>query len=288
MPELPEVETIRRMLEPVLSGSRLLMVLPGEHPEVVLMPWPLFQRAVRGRRIEQLERRGKYLALRLDTDQRLVFHLGMTGELRLSRPEAPVSRHCHVALVVRPALPMPPALADRRGRLAVRFVDVRRFGHVALLSPAEWAALSGRLGSEPLDPALTPQHLWERLRTHRMALKAALLDQSVVAGIGNIYADEALFVAGLHPARRTDTVTLEEAERLLAALRRVLSAAIASRGTTIRDYRDAQGQRGGYQRQLQVYGRPPGAPCPHCGTSLERLRLAGRSTTFCPRCQPAG
>jgi formamidopyrimidine-DNA glycosylase len=287
MPELPEVETVRRSLAPFLTGATVIAALRGEHPEDILLdPWPVFLRRLRGRTIVSLDRRGKYLAFRCDDETRLLCHLGMTGELRLSHPAVPPGRHCHLALVLRAARALPPALVDHRQRFLLRYLDVRRFGRVGLLDPAGWEALSARLGPEPLDPALTAYHLWERLRTRRSPVKAALLDQSLLAGIGNIYADEALFRAGIHPPRRAASLTLEEVERLHEALRAVLTEAIASAGTTIRDYRDGQGRSGSFQFRLQVYGKQPGTPCPRCGTPLARLRISGRSSTFCPRCQP--
>ncbi|MCX2726976.1 bifunctional DNA-formamidopyrimidine glycosylase/DNA-(apurinic or apyrimidinic site) lyase [Thermomicrobium sp. 4228-Ro] len=287
MPELPEVETVRRTLAPVLVGATVVAAVRGAHPDDILLdPWPVFARSVRGREIESLERRGKYLAFRLRGEYRLVVHLGMTGELRLSHPAAPVSPHCHLALVLRSAHPLPPILVDPRQRFLLRYHDIRRFGRIALLDPAGWEMLSARLGPEPLDPALTALALWERLHERRSPIKSALLDQALIAGVGNIYADEALFRAGIHPERHCTTLRPDEVERLLAALRAVLTEAIASAGTTIRDYRDGTGRAGSYQFQLQVYGKEPGTPCPRCGAPLERVRIAGRSSTFCPRCQP--
>ena len=287
MPELPEVETVRRTLAPVLAGATVVAALRGVHPDDILLdPWPVFAQRIRRRRIETLERRGKYLALCLDSADRLLIHLGMTGELRLSHPAAPAGAHCHLALVLRAKGQLPPALVDRRGRFLLRYHDVRRFGRIGLLDPAGWAALTARLGPEPLDPALTAAELWERLHVRRSPVKAALLDQTLIAGIGNIYADEALFRAGIHPARRCQSLTLADVERLLTALRTVLTEAIASAGTTIRDYRDGTGRAGSYQFRLQVYGKEPGTPCPRCGAALARVRIAGRSSTFCPQCQP--
>lgn len=287
MPELPEVETIRRTLAPLLIGATILAALRGERPQDILLdPWSMFARRVRGRQIVALERRGKYLAFRLSDEGRLLIHLGMTGELRLSRPDVPPPRHCHLGLVLRSPSLLPATFIDSRRRFVLRYRDIRRFGRIGLLAPEDWAALSQRLGPEPLDPDLDALTLWQRLVHRHMSVKAALLHQSLIAGIGNIYADEALFQAGIHPLRRCDTLTLSEVERLLTAVRSVLTAAIESQGTTIRDYRDAHGRTGHYQFQLQIYGQRPGTPCPKCGTPLERVRIAGRSSTACPRCQP--
>lgn len=287
MPELPEVETIRRTLAPILIEATILAALPGSHPEGILtLPWSEFARRLRRQAICELERRGKYLALRLASGERLLIHLGMTGELSVSRPDVPTERHCHLALVLRTGRTLPPTLVDRRQRFLLRYHDIRRFGRVSLLTPEEWRMLSAKLGPEPLDPALEASQFWQELARHCAPLKAVLLDQTVLAGVGNIYADEALFAAGLHPLRRSNELTLPEVERLLVALRDVLNAALSSHGTTIRDYRDGRGQPGGYQARLQVYGKRPGTPCPRCGTPLERCRVAGRTTTFCPSCQP--
>lgn len=286
MPELPEVETIRRTLAPVLIGALVIGALRGEHPEDILLdPWPVFARRVRRHRIVALERRGKYLAARFEDGDRLVIHLGMTGELRLSHPATAPGKHCHLALVLRSLRPLPPSLVDQRQRFLLRYLDIRRFGRIALLDQAGWETFTARLGPEPLDPTLDPRALWSRLRERRAAIKAALLDQALLAGIGNIYADETLFQARLHPARRCRTLSLDEVERLLVALRTVLSAAIENAGTTIRDYRDGQGRAGSFQSQLQVYGKQAGTPCPRCGTGLARIRIAGRSSVFCPGCQ---
>lgn len=287
MPELPEVETIRRTLAPVLVGARVSAALRGAHPEdIVRDPWSVFLRGVRGRTIAALERRGKYLALRFHDETRLVVHLGMTGELRAGHPAEFPGAHCHVALVLRAGTALPATLVDHRQRFLLRYRDTRRFGRMLLLDAAGWESFSRWLGPEPLDPGLDARAFWQTLAKRRSPVKAALLDQALLAGVGNIYADEALFRAGIHPARRCVTLSLADVQRLLEALRAVLEEAIAGAGTTIRDYRNGAGRAGSFQFRLAVYGKPPGTPCPRCGAALERVRLAGRSSTYCPRCQP--
>lgn len=274
MPELPEVEVVRRSLEPPLRGSRIIRILAGQHPgDILTLPLEEFAREVEGQRIVGLGRRGKTLLIELDSGATITVHLGMTGELSLARPGEPYPSHHHLSFVLD------------QGR-ELRYRDIRRFGRIGLLRPGERDQLEARLGPEPLAPELTPERLRERLARHRRAIKALLLEQSFLAGVGNIYADEALFRAGIHPLRPASSLDIEEARRLLEALREVLEAAIYRRGTTIRNYRDGLGQPGENQASLRIYGRPPGSPCPVCGTPVERVVVVQRGTTFCPRCQP--
>lgn len=274
MPELPEVEVVRRSLEPRLRGSRIIRILAGQHPgDILALPLEEFACEVEGQRIVGLGRRGKTLLIELDSGAAITVHLGMTGELSLARPGEPYPSHHHLSFVLE------------QGR-ELRYRDIRRFGRIGLLRPDERDRLEARLGPEPLAPELTPERLRERLARHRRAIKALLLEQSFLAGVGNIYADEALFRAGIHPLRPANSLDSEEAGRLLVALREVLEEAITRRGTTIRNYRDGLGQPGENQARLRIYGRPPGSPCPVCGAPVERVVVAQRGTTFCPRCQP--
>lgn len=274
MPELPEVEVVRRSLEPALRGSRIIRVLAGEHPDdLLLVPFDAFARSLAGQVITRLDRRGKTLLIELDSGATVTVHLGMTGALVLARPGDPVLPHRHLTILLD-------------GERELRYHDIRRFGRIGLLPLGERDRFEARFGPEPHAPELTPEQLHQRLARHRRPVKALLLDQSFLAGIGNIYADEALFRAGIHPRRPADTLDVEEAQRLLQALRAVLDEAIRRRGTTIRTYRDGQGRSGTNQAFLRVYGRPPGTPCPVCGTPLERTVVAQRGTTYCPRCQP--
>lgn len=262
MPELPEVETVRRGLEPRLVGR--VAVAAGSHRS------PKFEAAVEavGRRIESVGRRGKYLLIGLDDGRDLVIHLGMTGQLRVDR--SPADPHDRAWWDL-----------DDGHRFALR--DVRRFGRVAVLG-ADRRALPtlAALGPEPFDPAFTPEALWLALRGRSARVKTVLLGQRAVAGVGNIYADEALWRARVHPGART--VSRPAAARLHAAIVEVLGEGIAHGGTTLRDYRTVEGDEGGHQHALDCYGRA-GLPCPRCGTELRRTVLDGRGTTWCPACQ---
>lgn len=264
VPELPEVETIRRGLEPRLTARRVADA--GSHPSLK------FSAAVEaiGRTIVAVGRRGKYLQLSLDDRRDLVIHLGMTGQLRLQPLDDDPDPYDRAWWDL-----------DDGHRLALR--DVRRFGRVAVLGEDRSALPTlATLGPEPFDPAFTPETLWQDLRRSRVRLKTQLLSQRVVAGIGNIYADEALWRAGLHPARRQ--VSRVAAARLHEAIVAVLTDGVNHGGTTLRDYRTAEGATGQNQHHLHCYGRP-GLPCHRCGTALRRSVLDGRSTTWCPQCQ---
>lgn len=272
MPELPEVETVVRELRPRLVGRRILRVRAGPH--ALRVPWRAeWSRALRGRRVRGITRRGKWMLVGLDSDVHLVLHLGMTGQLTVVPAQEPRAPHTHLVFDLD------------RGR-QFRFRDVRRFGSAVLLSGEETARFFGPgvLGPEPFD--LAPRYWRERLAATRRCLKAVLLDQGVVAGIGNIYADEALFEARLHPHRLGNAVSRTEAQRLRRALVTVLNRAIAKRGSTIRDYIGGNGEEGGYQNEFRVYGRSD-EPCLRCRRMIARIVLAGRSTHFCPRCQRA-
>jgi formamidopyrimidine-DNA glycosylase len=264
VPELPEVETVRRGLEPLVVGRRI--VDGWGHPS------GKFVRAAEavGPSVEAVGRRGKYLLLGLDDGRELVVHLGMTGQLRL-RPGADIDPHVRAWWAL-----------DDAAVLELR--DVRRFGRIGVVAAGEYASLPTlhRQGPEPWDPALDDGGLWRNLRRSTARVKTQLLSQRPLAGVGNIYADEALWRAGIHPARRT--VTKAEAERLLTALRDVLDQGIANGGTTLRDYRQVDGGSGTNQLELGCYGRA-GAPCLRCGDVLRRSVIDGRGTTSCPTCQ---
>jgi formamidopyrimidine-DNA glycosylase len=286
VPELPEVETLRRSLEPVLVGQtvdsvrvlrRDVVVAPGDPPggasrqRAPFTPAPLTPELLLDRAaIERLERRGKQLALVAADGRSVIVHLGMTGALLHTHEPRPRRHPPHTHIVWRLA-----------GGSALRFVDPRRFGLVRA-APDGHANLWRSLGPDALS--LRATELRTRAARTRRAVKAALLDQSFVAGVGNIYADEALFAAGIHPARPADTLVREETNRLACAIRRVLRDAIARGGSTIRDYRDASGAPGSYQSRHQVYGRA-GDPCRRCRTPLTGTRLAQRATVFCSVCQ---
>lgn len=273
MPELPEVETVVRELRPALVGRRIVSVRVSKR--ALRRRWSKsWGRQLAGQRILEIRRRGKWIILHLADGGRLLLHLGMTGQLQVWNPEQRVQRHTHLIIGL-----------DDRGR-QLRFRDVRRFGSATLFANeeglAEFFEQSG-LGPEPFD--VEPSY-WRRRLAHTVrSLKAVLLDQRVVAGVGNIYADEALFEARLHPARLAHDLRPAEAERLRRAVIVVLDRAIEKRGSTIRDYVGGSGRRGEYQHEFRVYGRVE-EPCPRCRVSITRIRLAGRATHFCPRCQP--
>jgi formamidopyrimidine-DNA glycosylase len=270
MPELPEVETVARDLRPLLAGRTLAGLRKSR--KALRQAWNRrWEKMLLGRRVEGVHRRGKWLLLELDGGAFLMVHLGMTGRFTVVAPGQPVEPHTH--LVFR---------LDNAHEL--RFRDARRFGSVTYFPdrPAWEAFLGDRLGPEPWD--LTPAEWRAALRGTRRAVKAVLLDQTVVAGVGNIYADEACFAAGIDPRRPGNALRPAEAERLLQEVRAVLDRAIESRGSSIRDYVGGSGGRGGYQDRFTVYGRA-GEPCPRCGRPIRSVRLGGRSTHFCARCQ---
>ena len=270
MPELPEVETVARDLRPLLVGRTLVGLTRSR--KTLRQSWSkAWDALLISRRVDAVHRRGKWLLLELDGGAFLMVHLGMTGRFTVVPPAAEREPHTH--LVFR---------LDNQHEL--RFRDARRFGSVTYFSDrASWEAfLAPRLGPEPW--ALKPAVFRGELMITRRPVKAVLLDQTVVAGVGNIYADEACFAARIDPRRLGNTLHTAEADRLLLAVRKVLHRAIESRGSSIRDYVGGSGQRGGYQDRFLVYGRK-GEPCPRCGTAIQSVRLAGRSTHFCAKCQ---
>jgi len=277
LPELPEVETVAADLRPHLVG-RTIVSCDVRFPTIVRHPDPeRFAALLTGRRIEAVTRRGKYLFHRLDgcldEPTLLVVHLGMTGQWRCVPAETPEPDHLHAVL----------RLDDGR---ELRYRDTRRFGRLLLGTESELVAARKlpRLGPEPLDPGFTAADLYRRLHVRRAPVKALLLDQMVVAGVGNIYADESCFRARVRPDRTGSSLSRPAVRRLHDALASLLAEAIANRGSSVDTYRDAWGQMGGEQDLLQVYGRG-GEPCPRCGRPLAVVRLAGRTTVFCRRCQ---
>lgn len=293
MPELPEVETVRRGLEPVLAGATFTHV--EQRRADLRFPLPEnFAARLTGRRVERLERRAKYILAALDNGEVLAMHLGMSGRFTIQRPGANASRpgeflHAAGAKAAHDHL----VFAMSNGA-SVRYNDARRFGYMTLLPESEIAThkLFRGLGAEPLGDGLTPAFLAAALRGKRTPLKAALLDQRIVAGIGNIYACEALHAARLSPRRLAGSIAGKggapgaRAARLVAAIREVLTAAIEAGGSTLRDYRAADGALGYFQHSFAVYGRA-GLTCPRpgCGGAIMQIAQSGRSTCFCPKCQ---
>ena len=272
MPELPEVETIRRRLEPLLLGRKIVraeiadarLTRPFAPEEVA--------GGLDGERISALGRRGKYLLVSFESGRTLVVHLRMTGSLRHRQSGSDLLPHERARLAL-----------DDGTELAYR--DVRRFGTWHLLEQGELDAyLDARVGPEPLGPEFTPELLRGRLAGRRTALKAALLDQRTLAGLGNIYVDEALWAARLHPATVAGSLSRQAIVRLHGAIREVLSLGIARRGSTLRDYALPDGETGSMQNEFRVYGRES-KPCDRCGAAISKTRIAGRGTWFCSHCQ---
>ena len=271
MPELPEVETIRRHLAPRVEGRTLARVEVGDPRWCAPLPVAAVVAAIEERRVARLWRRGKYLVASLEGDVHLIMHLRMTGTVLYDADPA----RPHTRLVIM--------LDDGH---ALTWVDPRRFGtgQLARGQVNLEAFFDARLGVEPLSDAFTPDLLRSLARARRAPVKAFLLDQRRIAGVGNIYADEALFRARIHPLRPAGRLTGAEVERLRDAVVASLSAGVAAKGASIDDFRDPDGARGSFQDQFLVHRRR-GEPCPRCGQPIEKLVAAGRGTYICPKCQ---
>ena len=269
MPELPEVETTRRGLAPHLIG-RTVIALDIRQPR---LRWPIpdaLRTSLPGQRIEEVERRAKYLLIHTAVGSALL-HLGMSGSLRVLPAATPIGTHDHV---------------DWRldsGRV-LRFTDPRRFGSQLWQPRGEIHPLLAGLGPEPLSGDFDGNHLWARSRGRVAAVKVFLMDQAIVVGVGNIYAAEALFAAGIHPKRAAGSVSRGRYARLADEVKRILAYAITRGGTTLRDFISPDGARGYFEQELFVYGRA-GEPCKVCGTPIKAIALGQRSTFYCPRCQ---
>ncbi|CAN5233216.1 bifunctional DNA-formamidopyrimidine glycosylase/DNA-(apurinic or apyrimidinic site) lyase [soil metagenome] len=272
MPELPEVETVVRDLRPLLVGRVLGKLQRSKHK--LRTHWlPRWEPLLLGRTVARIDRRGKWIVIVLDDDTRLLVHLGMTGQLRVIETTQPAADHTHLTFAL-----------DIES-VELRYRDIRRFGTALVLTASaetDQFFENNGLGPEPFD--IDPAYWRATLADTNRCLKAVLLDQRVVAGVGNIYADESLFEAKLPPWRLASTLTPKEADRLRMAVTKVLERAIETRGSTIRNYVGGSGLKGGYQEEFRAYGRT-GKPCRRCKSPIERIRLAGRSTHFCPLCQ---
>lgn len=269
MPELPEVETTRRGIEPHVRDRRIERVAL----RVPALRWPIpghLAEDLPGQRIGAVERRAKYLLLAVERGS-VLLHLGMSGSLRVLPAGLAAARHDHVDIV----------LDD--GRM-LRLTDPRRFGALLWQPAGEQHPLLRALGPEPLSDTFDGDWLWRRSRGRRAPVKTFIMDQANVVGVGNIYAAEALFAAGIHPLRAAGRIALPRWQRLAAAIRTVLAQAIERGGTTLRDFLNPDGAPGYFEQELQVYGRE-GLPCRRCGTPLCSLRLGNRASVYCPRCQ---
>ena len=269
MPELPEVETVRRSLERLILGQTIAAVEVRE-PRLRRPLAPDFATNLAGRVIRQIGRRGKYLQIGLDNGRIWLIHLGMTGQLVVGRPHESLLPHDHILI----------ALGNGQ---CLRYNDTRRFGLMAVGSEEEVATWTG-LGVEPLSPAFSTRYLWHKTRSTQRTIKDVLMDQRVIAGIGNIYASELLFRAGVRPARVAVTLSRQEVAQVVKAAKTVLREAIRHRGSSISDYLDGEGQPGSFQERFRVYDRES-QPCRVCAMPIQREVRGGRSTFFCPTCQ---
>ncbi len=272
MPELPEVETVRRDLRELRGET--FATCSVDLPRIVTTPSPRsFCRNLKGRTIQEVNRRGKYIIFSLDGGREFIAHLGMTGALLFHGPGDIRAKHTHANF------------RFESGR-ELRYVDPRQFGELALVPAGQYGPLKSlaRMGPEPLARSFTVRELAARLQT-AAKVKAALMDQARIAGIGNIYSDEMLFRAGINPLRPANSLRPEELAALHRAMREVLRAGINGRGTSVDSFRDAHGRPGRFQLQHQVYGKG-GQPCPVCGTPIQRTKVSGRSAYYCPKCQP--
>jgi formamidopyrimidine-DNA glycosylase len=274
MPELPEVETVLRRIRPRLLGQRIEQVEFRRASRLLrdTVSAPELARHLRGARVQEVRRRGKYLVLNLDCGHDLVLHLGMTGKL-VEVPPGCNQSHAHARFCF--------------DGFDLLFCDPRTFGRIVLLPGGDTEALPGlaSIGPEPLGKDFTSACLLKALHQRQAPIKALLMDQRIIAGLGNIYVDEALFRAGIHPLRPGGSLSLAELKRLRRAIRAVLREAIRFCGTTIINYEWAAGRKGSFQNKLRIYGRA-GEPCRACGRRIASARVAGRTTCFCPHCQP--
>ncbi|MBQ2088275.1 MAG: bifunctional DNA-formamidopyrimidine glycosylase/DNA-(apurinic or apyrimidinic site) lyase [Selenomonas sp.] len=273
MPEMPEVEIIRRYLDKMVQGQQIMsvdIVLPR------MIKWPepeKFRSLVTGQRIESMARRGKYLLMELTGGREVVFHLRMTGRL-VYEPEG-VNHDSHARVIFKLG-----------NGASLVYGDTRTLGTIHGLQAGERWRLKGlsEMGPEPLSDDFTAEYLQGVAQKRKGAIKSFLLNQKYISGIGNIYADEALFLAGIHPQRPANMLTETECRKLADAVNEVIAAGIADGGTTFRDYQNGAGGKGGHQEHLYAYGRT-GQPCRKCGTPMERITVGGRGTHFCPQCQ---
>lgn len=268
MPELPEVETTKTSLRPLLHhrvqsvivrDSRLRWAIPDDISRLV------------GQELRALKRRSKYILAEFETDQ-MLWHLGMSGSFRLCTAQDELRKHDHLILTFDDGTEL-------------RYHDPRRFGCILWLNDEHQKKLIDTLGPEPLSDAFNADYLYEKLRTKQVGIKIAIMDNHVVVGVGNIYATESLFNQGIHPAQPANTLSSEQIAGLVVEIKRILSHAIQLGGSTLRDYTNAMGENGYFQQTLLAYGRA-GEMCVNCETTLENMKLGQRASVFCPQCQP--
>ncbi len=270
MPELPEVETTLQGIKPFVLKQKIQSITVRHHG----MRWPVpanLSPLLSGEIIEQIWRRGKYLLFQTSQGH-LILHLGMSGSLRILTHDAPAKKHDHIDILLA------------NGKL-LRFRDPRRFGALLWTTDApDLHPLLSHLGPEPLNSSFTGKYLWEKSRKRKVPVKNFLMDSKIVVGVGNIYAAEALFAAGILPKKAAGKISLPQYQKLAAEVKKVLKAAIKKGGTTLRDFTASDGKQGYFKLKLKVYGRG-GQPCVTCGTTLKASRLGQRGTVYCPRCQ---
>lgn len=290
MPELPEVEVTRRKIAPALVGRVIAVVRTTAPSYFFLTPPAVLKRQLKGRTVARLERLGKYLLATLDDGSRLLLHLGMTGQLfvqgsaslRLLSSTARASLKPEQQPAFKPDKHTHLRLSFRDGAAEVWFRDTRKFGKVKWLAPGERDARLAKLGPDALE--VTGAEFHAAARRRRVPVKTLLLDQSVLAGVGNIYADEALFLTGVRPTLKASTLSGAQCDRLIANAQRVLRRSIATGGSSIGDYVAPDGKDGAYQDERMVYDRE-GQPCKVCGAKIKRVVIGQRSAHYCPRCQ---
>ncbi len=269
MPELPEVETSRRGIEPHLRGQTVHKVVVRD----ARLRWPIpanLNRKLAGQRIDGIERRGKYLLIHVATGS-LILHLGMSGSLRVVNGQTPAEKHDHFDLLLT------------NGKI-LRLRDPRRFGAVLFSTEPLQHKLLVDLGPEPLGRRFNGKYLFAQSRNRKLAVKNFIMDSKIVVGVGNIYASEALFIAGIHPGRPTGRISAERYEKLASAIKQVLRAAIKQGGTTLRDFTASDGKPGYFKQKLNVYGRND-EPCPWCGRPIKQITLGQRASYYCTQCQ---
>ena len=290
MPELPEVEITRQRVAPILLDRRIAEVDTTRRSYFFLTPPRRLRERLLGRRVTELARRGKYLLARLDDESTLFLHLGMTGQLFSSAARSPRLLTKKSRGSIDPDV-QPSFVADAHTHLTLKFADgppviyfrdVRKFGKVQLLAPGRTSPRIERLGLDALDA--NGQHLFDKTRRRKVAIKSLLLDQSVLAGVGNIYADEALFLAGVRPRRAAGRLTHGQCDAIAKGLRSVLTRSIETGGSSISDFVGPDGSDGKYQDERHVYARH-GEPCKSCSSTVQRVVVGGRSAHYCPRCQ---
>lgn len=273
MPELPEVETVKRSLAASIVGKKIRQVSIN-YTGNIRQPEPeLFRAMLQGKEFLQVKRRGKYIIFLLSEELALVVHLRMTGQLVLVNSDAALGKHTHLVF----------HLSNNQ---ELRFIDMRKFGTVDLIRREDLGEMKGlsKLGLEPLSAEFTLSWLAASLKKKNRPIKACLLDQTIIAGIGNIYADEILFEAGIHPEKICMELTKQEMGKLYRGIVNILNLGIKHRGTSIRNYVDGEGQQGQFQDLLKVYGRHE-EPCTNCGVFITKTKLVGRGTYYCSRCQ---